>query len=127
MRSDDPEIRVLHVSPSGPPITTSDDTSDLIGSAWAEQASVVAIPVARLDPEFFDLSSRVAGEITQKFVNYRLNLAIVGDIRDHVEASDALRDFVWESNRGTQVWFVPDDAALRERLNRVPSIGRSTG
>ena len=74
------------------------------------------IPVERLDPAFFDLSSLVAGEFLQKIVNYRLRIAIVGDIARFTESSGALRDFVWESNRGTQVWFVDDEAALEGRL-----------
>jgi len=44
-------------------------------------------------------------------------VAVVGDIAAHVEAGDALRDFVRESNRGTQLWFVPDVDALRARLS----------
>ena len=33
-----------------------------------------------------------------------------------VAASSALRDFVYESNRGRQVWFVTDRAELKQRL-----------
>jgi hypothetical protein len=58
----------------------------------------------------------VAGEVVQKFVNYRLRLAIVGDLTTHLAVSAALRDFVRESNRGRQLWFVADDAELDARL-----------
>lgn len=108
--------RVLILAGEGPAVSTPDDAADLVGDAWAHAATVVAVPVERLDPAFFDLASGVAGEITQKLVNYRLRLAIVGDIAEHVEASRSLRDFVWESNRGTQVWFVPDEASLAAKL-----------
>ncbi|GAA1764079.1 DUF4180 domain-containing protein [Agromyces humatus] len=111
-------IRVLHLTTEGAPISTPDDATDLIGDAWAHHAELVAVPVERLDPEFFDLSTGIAGEITQKLVNYRLRLAIVGDIATRVDASTALHDYVWESNRGTQVWFVADEAALEEKLAR---------
>ena len=57
------------------------------------------------------------GEVIQKFVNYRLRLAFVGDIGVAVAASDALRDFVRESNRGRHVWFVADMAALEAKLS----------
>jgi hypothetical protein len=43
-------------------------------------------------------------------------VAIVGDISTHLEASSALRDFVFESNRGEHVWFVTDLAELEKRL-----------
>ena len=117
MRIDDSTgIRVLHLETEGEPISTPDDASDLVGTAWSHSANMVAVPVERLDPEFFRLRSGIAGEITQKFVNYRLRLAVVGDIAEHVEASDALRDFVWESNVGEQIWFVDDETALAEKL-----------
>ncbi|HET6672518.1 MAG TPA: DUF4180 domain-containing protein [Agromyces sp.] len=117
MRIDDLSgIRVLHLDAEGEPLSTSDDASDLVGSAWSHDAAMVAVPVERLDPTFFDLRSGIAGEITQKLVNYRIRLALVGDIAEHVEASDALRDFIWESNRGEHIWFVDDEAALAEKL-----------
>jgi len=117
MSNDDSDIRVLHLEAEGDPISTPDDASDLIGSAWSHHADLIAVPVARLDPEFFRLSTGIAGEITQKVVNYRLRLAVLGDISEHLAESDALRDFVWESNRGDHVWFVEDEAALQEKLS----------
>ncbi|WP_022890663.1 DUF4180 domain-containing protein [Agromyces italicus] len=109
-------IRVLILAGDGPAISTPDDAVDLVGDAWAHAATVVAVPVERLDPAFFDLSSGLAGEVTQTLVNYRLRLAIVGDIAERVDASGELRDFVWETNRGAHVWFVPDEASLAAKL-----------
>lgn len=109
-------VRVLHLAAEGTTISTSDDATDLVGDAWAHHAELVAVPVERLDPAFFDLSTGIAGEITQKLVNYRLRLAVIGDIAEHLDASTALRDYVWESNRGAQVWFLADDAALEAKL-----------
>ena len=109
-------IRVLHLDAEGEPISTSDDASDLVGTAWSHQATMIAVPAERLDPEFFRLRSGIAGEITQKVVNYRLCLAIVGDIADQVAKSDALRDYVRESNRGDHVWFVESEVELDRKL-----------
>ena len=88
----------------------------LIGDALSEKAAVVAIPVERLSPAFLDLSTRLAGEVLQKFVNYGRRVAIVGDVSAAVAASKPLADFVRESNRGRHVWFVSDLAELRTRL-----------
>jgi hypothetical protein len=110
------DVRVVYLDPQGPVISTADDTSDLIGSAWADDAGLIAIPVARLDPAFFVLRSGLAGAITQKLVNYRLRLAVVGDITALVAANESLAAYVREANRGSQVWFVPDQAALHARL-----------
>ncbi|MFF2372745.1 DUF4180 domain-containing protein [Agromyces sp. NPDC058110] len=111
------DIRVFTLPVEGEPISTEDDAIDLIGSTWSHEAKTAAVPVERLDPAFFDLSTGLAGAFTQKLVNYRLRLAIVGDVSEHTEASRALRDYVWESNRGDQVWFVRDAAELSQRLD----------
>ena len=113
---DGSDIRVFRLEADGEPISTPDDASDLVGAAWSHQANLVVLPVERLDPEFFRLSTGIAGEIAQKLVNYRLRLAVVGDISEHVAESNALRDFVWESNHGDQIWFMADEQALAERL-----------
>ena len=108
-------VPVLVCGDDGAPIASTQDALDLIGAAFSG-ADLVAIPASRLDERFFALRTGLAGEIMQKFVNYRLRLAIVGDISAHVAASTALRDLVVESNRGTQVWFVADLAELDRRL-----------
>ena len=114
------DFRVQYLDADGPVVSSSNDVSDLIGNAWADDISLIALPMERLDPEFWRLSSLLAGDILQKIVNYRLRLAILGDIGTHLEASEALRDFVWESNRGEQVWFLADEAALEAKL----AVGR---
>lgn len=111
-------VQVLVCDESGPPVATVQDALDLIGAAFAG-AEVVAVPADRLDESFFSLSTRLAGEIMQKFVNYRLRLAIIGDISHHLETSTALRALVRESNRSGHIWFLPDLAALDARLSEL--------
>ncbi len=100
-------VPVLICPADGPPIAGPQDALDLIGAAYA-RADVVAVPARRFDERFFALRTGVAGEVMQKFVNYRIRLAVVGDISAHVAASTALRDLVHESNRGRHIWFVAD-------------------
>ncbi|MGV9211497.1 DUF4180 domain-containing protein [Micromonospora sp. RB23] len=108
-------VPVLVCDPAGPPIATEQDALDLIGAAFLG-AQVVAVPASRLDDRFFSLGTRFAGDVMQKFVNYRLRLAVVGDISTQLAGSSALRALVHESNRGEHIWFVPDLDALDERL-----------
>ncbi|MEU4397079.1 DUF4180 domain-containing protein [Micromonospora orduensis] len=108
-------VQVLVCDPAGPTVATEQDALDLIGAAFAG-AQVVAVPASRLDERFFSLGTRFAGEVMQKFVNYRLRLAIVGDISGHLSESSALRALVHESNKAGHIWFVPDLAALDDRL-----------
>jgi hypothetical protein len=114
------DVRVQYLDEDGSTISSSADASDLIGNAWADDASLVVVPVRRLDPEFFRLGSLVAGDFLQKAVNYHVQIAVIGDITEHLERSGALRDFVLESNRGTHAWFLPDEAALVARLAAAP-------
>ena len=113
-------LTVLELSPEGPLIAGQQDATDAVAAGWMADAAMVAIPVARLPDTIFVLANRRLGELMQKFVNYRLRLAIVGDIRAAVAASDAFRDFVREANRGREVWFVDDMAELAARLSAAP-------
>lgn len=110
-------IAILACPPEGARLRTERDATDLIGEALGESASMVLIPVERLADEFFQLNTRVAGAIVQKFMNYRLRLVFVGDIAQHLEASASFRDFVAETNRGDEVWFVATEAELHARLS----------
>jgi hypothetical protein len=103
--------------PAEAPILESErDATDLIGEALGVDAQLVAIPVARFSADFFSLSTRKAGLFIQKFTNYRIRLAIVGEIGAYVSASQAFADFVRESNRGQAIWFVRDMDELKSKL-----------
>lgn len=117
MRIDDfPGGRVLFADDDGPPLSTEGDAVDLLGEAFGAEAEVIVIPVGRFDPAFFDLSTRLAGHFAQKLVNYRVRLVVLGDVSAFEASSSALRDWIRESNTGSQVWFVRDEATLAARL-----------
>ncbi|CAN7270345.1 DUF4180 domain-containing protein [Phenylobacterium sp. LjRoot164] len=108
-------LRALLWPEDGPPLASGRDASDIIGDAFSVEAKIVVIPAARLSPDFLRLSSGLAGEVLQKFVNYGLRVVILGDVSAAAAASAPLRDFIGESNRGRQVWFLPDLATLEAR------------
>ncbi|MFB7474528.1 DUF4180 domain-containing protein [Kitasatospora sp. NPDC056184] len=107
---------VLRLPAEGPVVRDAGAGTDLLGEAFGHGAEWLVVPAARLGEEFFTLRTRVAGEIAQKFVQYRVGLAVVGDISRYTGASGALRDFVRESNRGRHLWFLADEAAFDARL-----------
>jgi hypothetical protein len=113
--------RMLALPVSGPMLSNVRDLTDLVGEALSQRATVVVVPVERLDPAFFQLRSGLAGEFVQKIVNYRLKLGVIGDVSDHSAASVAWRDFVREANRGRSVFFLPDLDALAARLSSLAS------
>lgn len=90
---------------------------DVIGETYGQDVDWVAIPASRLPDAFFRLRSGILGEFTQKFVNYRLKLAILGDVSRHVETSEAFAAYVAETNRQGQLRFVDDMPALLARLS----------
>jgi hypothetical protein len=109
-------VATLVCDPDGPVVGGDRDAVDLIAAAHEQGAALVALPAARLTPEFFRLRTGVAGEIAQKFVNYRMRLAVLGDLRDHLARSETFASFVAETNRGSQLWFLADSAELADRL-----------
>lgn len=82
-------------------------------------AERVAIDKEALGEDFFILSTGVAGEILQKFVNYHVKAAVFGDYSRYT--SKPLRDFIRESNEGRHVCFQPDEGAALAWLERAGS------
>ena len=60
----------------------------------------------------------MAGEILQKFINYRVKAAIYGDYSRYT--SKPLRDFIYESNRGKDFFFVSSEEEAVRRLLEAP-------
>ena len=85
-------------------IRNAQDGLDILGTAYYDGYDAIILYAENIVPEFFDLSSGLAGEILQKFSNYRMRLAIVGDFQKFT--SNSLMDFVRESNKGGQVSFI---------------------
>ena len=112
-------VRVLECVPDGAKLQTYQDAVDLVGKSFEDRATLIVIPVECLDDDFFQLKTRIAGELIQKFVQYRRRLVIVGDISRYLAESSALRAFVAESNRGKDVWFLASLEELNDRLARA--------
>ena len=85
-------------------IRSAEEALDLMGNLYYQGFDKIILYQENLSPEFFDLENGMAGEILQKFSNYRMQLAVVGDFSGHTRKS--VRDFIYESNQGRQVNFV---------------------
>ncbi len=86
-------------------ITDVSSALDLMATVSYETGcSDLAINKEAIADGFFILSTRLAGDILQKFVNYHFRLAIWGDFSKYT--SKPLRDFIYESNNGNDVFFV---------------------
>lgn len=109
-------FRLLVRSPDGARLLADSGFNDLIGHALGESVDWVVLPVERLPEDFLSLRSGIAGAVLQKFVNYRLRIAIIGRIDAELAESNALRSFVHEINCGTDCWFLDTMEEFEARL-----------
>jgi hypothetical protein len=75
----------------------------MVSARYQGDSGLIAVYKESLSEEFFDLKTGFAGEVLQKFSNYRVHLAVVGDFSAY--KSKALRDFIYECNKGNLVFF----------------------
>ena len=96
-------------------VTDTQSALDLLMSAkYMCGTKNIAIDKALVDPDFFVLSTGLAGEILQKIINYGGRIAIYGDYSGYT--SKPLHDFIYESNKGKDVFFVTTEEEAVARL-----------
>lgn len=77
-------------------------------------ASSIIIAKDLICRDFFTLSTGIAGEILQKFINYHVKLAVYGDYSHN--SSKPLQDFIYESNHGKNFFFVTSKEEAIQKL-----------
>ncbi len=88
-----------------PLIADAQSALDLIMSMQYETGCrKLILHKSRFAPDFFILRTGLAGEVLQKFINYHVKVAIVGDYSQYT--SKSLRAFIYESNRGNDIYFL---------------------
>ena len=85
-------------------LQTVEDAVDLIGNMSYQGFDKLIIHEENMIPDFFELKNKIAGNILQKFSQYSMPLAIIGDFEKY--ESKSLNDFIFESNKGKQINFV---------------------
>jgi hypothetical protein len=91
------------IKATGVVFSTVQNVLDVMVTCSWNGADIIVIEVQHLIPEFFDLKTGIAGEMLQKFSNYRLKLGIVGDFSEY--KSNNLHDFIRESNSARCIVF----------------------
>lgn len=110
--------KVAVVTSDEPVISTVQDALDLMATLKTEyECSKVVIDKSLITERFFELRTGLAGEILQKYTNYNMKIAIVGDFS--VYDSKSLRYFIYESNRGNQNFFLPTAEEAIEKLHGI--------
>lgn len=98
-------------------LKTTEDGLTLLGDLYYQGYDKIILHEKNITPQFFDLKTGIAGEILQKFAQYRIPLAIVGDFSKYT--SNSLRDFIFESNKGKFISFV----STREEAIKILADG----
>jgi hypothetical protein len=110
--------RVAIVDSSDIIIHDVQDALDLMASInYNNECYKIMINQSNITKDFFELKTRLAGDVLQKYVNYNVKLAIVGDFDEY--NSKSLKDFIYECNNGKQVFFLKDK---QDALNALHSI-----
>ena len=98
-------------------INNVQDVLDLFGELYGQYYDGIILYERNITPDFFDLQTKLAGEILQKFSNYRIRLVIVGDWSKYTSRS--LEAFICESNRGKTVNFSSSPTEALKLLSRI--------
>lgn len=97
-------------------ITDPQSALDLMMTVkYEKDCSTIILDKKAICEEFFRLSSGIAGEVLQKFINYHTKLAIVGDFSKYT--SKPLHDFIYECNKGKDIFFVDNLEQAVEKLD----------
>ena len=98
-------------------ITDAQSALDVLMSAKYDIGTKnIVVDKKLITEDFFILSKGLAGEILQKYVNYGGRIAIYGDYSHYT--SKPLKDFIYESNTGKDVFFVATRDEAVEMLTR---------
>lgn len=90
------------------------DALDLMANCSYQGSRKIIIHEKNIISDFFDLKTRIAGDILQKFSNYDVQLAIIGDFSNY--PSKSLKDFIYESNKIGRINFVSSIDEARAKL-----------
>jgi len=109
-------IEIAVVSSSEILITDVQSALDFIATVNYEVGcDRIILSKSAICDEFFNLKTKLAGEILQKFINYHTKIAIVGDF--DLYTSKSLKDFIYESNNGKCIFFLPSEKQAVEKLS----------
>lgn len=98
-------------------ITDTQSALDLLMTAKYESGTKnIVINKRLIADDFFILSTGLAGETLQKYVNYGGRIAIYGDYSHYT--SKPLHDFIYETNKGTTAFFVETEEEAIEKLTQ---------
>jgi hypothetical protein len=111
------EVKIAVIESGELVITDGQSALDLAATIhYNFETQSVVIPKSAISEDFFRLSTGLAGEIAQKFVNYGFHVVIVGDFSSYT--SKPLRDYIYECNKGRHINFAATEAEAIEKARK---------
>ena len=110
------DVKIAEVISDSFIVTNAEEGLQLMVDLYYQDFDKIIIHEPNIIPDFFDLKTGIAGEILQKFSNYRVRLAIVGDFAKY--PGQSIKDFIFESNKCRQVNFMGSVKEAVERLSK---------
>jgi len=115
---DTPNGKVAIVNSDEVIITDGQSALDFaISIGYENDCRKIALNKSAITEDFFDLSTGVAGDVVQKFVNFGYTLALFGDFSHYT--SKSLHDYIYESNKGKYIYFINSEQAAIEKLGKL--------
>lgn len=112
------QSKVAIIEHDGIVIGDVQDALDVMANVrYSAECNKILLHQDQLPEEFFELRTKLAGDILQKYTNYGIQLAIVGDFARY--GSKSLNDFIYECNHGKQFYFLGDEAAALDALHAL--------
>lgn len=108
---------IVHIDSDETLIYDTQSALDLIATvSYQTGCDRVMIKKSAIVEDFFDLKTKLAGEILQKFTTYQMKLAIIGDFS--VYPSKSLKDFIYECNKGNHIYFIDNEQEAIDKLTK---------
>ena len=79
------------------------DALDIMARASYYNCIGLVVDKDCINEDFFDLKTGYAGQLLQKFINYKMKIAIAGDFSKY--CSKSMKDFIYECNKGSDIFF----------------------
>lgn len=95
-------------------INATQDALDIMVDIYYQGIGKIILYEKNITAAFFNLKSGLAGEILQKFSNFKMQVAIIGDFKKYT--SKSLSQFIYESNKHGHVNFVSTVDEAKEKL-----------
>ncbi len=110
------DVKIAEIISGDVLIQDTESALDLLGNVYYRGFDKIILYEENIIPSFFDLKTKIAGDILQKFAQYRMPIGIIGDFSKY--QSNSLNEFIYETNKvGYNYFGISREEALKHFAN----------